>query len=291
MISFSKLGNYGRLGNQLFQYAFIRTTANRLGTEFYCPRWDGDDFFDLHDSNTRVASPSGITNKFDPGPQAGFTAEALKILNHTEIQGFFQSEKYYNDKETVRNWYSFKEAVVAPVNKVYSSEYLRDVVSLSLRIDSDYAATREYFPLAPIAYYQRALQRVDRNAPLLIFADRPDLAAEFFKPLGARDMRFVTDLGTAQQLYLMTQCRANIIINSTFAWWGAWLNRRPDRSVIAPNEWCRPGVPNSISDILCDDWIKERATMPVWDNFQVWRLRYPLATLKRIQARRQQGGN
>ena len=103
MISFLKLGNYGRLGNQLFQYAFIRTTANRLGTEFCCPRWDGDDFFDLHDSNTRIASPSGITNKFDPGPQAGFNAEALKILNNTEIQGFFQSEKYYTDKETVRN--------------------------------------------------------------------------------------------------------------------------------------------------------------------------------------------
>ena len=49
MLSFSKLGNYGRLGNQLFQYAFLRMTARRLGTQFFCPKWDGDDIFNLND--------------------------------------------------------------------------------------------------------------------------------------------------------------------------------------------------------------------------------------------------
>jgi len=288
MISFSKLGNYGRLGNQLFQYAFIRTTAARLGTQFYCPKWDGDDFFSLRDADERATVSSGITKSFDPGEQAGFIAEALEVDDNTEIQGFFQSEKYYPDNEVVRDWYTFREQIAAPVDKSYSADYLREVVSLSLRIDTDYANTREYFPLAPISYYQNALKKVDAKAPLLVFADRPDLAREFFKPLGVRDLRFVTDLGAAQQLYLMTQCRANVITNSTFAWWGAWLNRRPDKSVIAPNEWCRPGVPNAISEILCDDWIKVRATIPVWDNFQVWRFRHPIATIQRVQAKRRQ---
>ena len=67
MISFSNLGNHGRLGNQLFQYAFLRTTAARLGTEFYCPQWDGDEIFDLHDREERVAMPSGITKNFVQG--------------------------------------------------------------------------------------------------------------------------------------------------------------------------------------------------------------------------------
>ncbi len=67
-------------------------------------------------------------------------------------------------------------------------------------------------------------------------------------------MRFATELSAAEQLYLMTQCRANVIINSTFAWWGAWLNRRPDRTVVCPEGRCCPGVPNAIRQILCDDW-------------------------------------
>ena len=60
MISFCKLGNYGRLGNQLFQYAFLRMTARRLGTQFFCPKWDGDDIFNLNDEGERASEPSGL---------------------------------------------------------------------------------------------------------------------------------------------------------------------------------------------------------------------------------------
>ena len=285
MISFSKLGHYGRLGNQLFQYAFLRTAAARLGTEFYCPKWDGDNIFDLDDTETRAKIPTGITRIFDQGPQAGFTIEALSIGNHTEIQGHFQSEKYYPNRETVLDWYAFKDEIKSAIARAYPAAYMQDVVSLSLRIDTDYANTREYFPLCPISYYQKALEMLGGRPPLLVFADRPDLAKEFFSPLAKQEMRFVTDLGAAEQLFLMTQCRANVIINSTFSWWGAWLNRNPDKAVISPSDWCRPGVPNGNRDTLCNDWVKLRSTIPIWDNFQVWRLRHPLATLKRVQSR------
>src|SRR4028119_1267925 len=99
MISFSNLGNYGRLGNQLFQYAFLRTTARRLGTQFFCPKWDGDELFNLNDEGERASEPSGIIHHFDAHPQPGFTSEALSIGDHTEIQGYFQSEKYFLDKQ------------------------------------------------------------------------------------------------------------------------------------------------------------------------------------------------
>lgn len=283
MISSSKL--YGRLGNQLFQYAFLRTTAARLGTRFYYPPWEGDDIFDLRDGEHRAAQATGITNLFDQGPQSGYTESALSIGDDTEIQGFFQSEDYYPDKVAVRDWYAFKAEVKERPNQRFSADYLRSAVSLSLRIDADYGATREFFPLAPLAYYRKALCHLQGKPPLLIFADRPDLAKEFFAPLGQREIRFVTELQAAEQLYLMTQCRANVIINSTFAWWGAWLNRRPDRTIVCPAEWCRPGVPNAIRQILCDDWFQVRSAIPVWDHFQMWRIRHPIATLNRIRAR------
>ncbi len=285
MISFTKLGNYGRLGNQLFQYAFLRVTAQRLKTQFFCPKWDGDDIFYLEDEGERVSTTSGIIHYFDSKPEAGFLPEALSIAEHTEIQGYFQSEKYYPDKQAVRNWYTFKEEIITEVKKLYGDILLSDCVSFSLRIDTDYNNIREYLPLYPISYYQKSLSVIKPKGYILVFADRPDLARDFFYPLRDYKMIFIDNLNAFQQMYLMTQCRANVITNSTFAWWGAWLNSHHEAVVVSPKYWNRPGVPNPIKDILCDDWVKIPGTRPILDNFQVWRIRHPLSTINRVSRR------
>jgi hypothetical protein len=288
MISFAKLGNYGRLGNQLFQYAFLRVTALRLQTTFFCPPWEGDEIFDLQDAPLRAGAPANIVHHFDPAPEGGFCSRTLEIADHTEIQGFFQSEKYYPDRALVRSWYSFRPEVIQTVERSFPRSLLQDAVSISLRLDKDYANTREYFPLYPRSYYLHGLKRAAAAGPVLVFADRPDLAKEFMSSLVRKNCIFIEGLSPRQQLYLMTQCRANVITNSTFAWWGAWLNSRPDRMVVTPSDWCRPGVPNAITDILPEDWVKVRGTVPGWDNFQVWRIRHFRDTLKRVLARRTQ---
>ncbi len=286
MISFSKLGNYGRLGNQLFQYAFLRLTAQRLNTNFYCPKWDGDDIFDLQDEDERASSPSNIIHTYPTGfINAGFTPEALSIADHTDMEGFFQSEKYYPDKQLVRQWYTFKHTIVEEVEELYGNILKCDCVSLSLRLDSDYANTREYFPLSPLTYYKKSLAVAKPKKFVLVFADRPDLAEKFLQPINDREFIFINNLNGPQQLYLMTRCRVNVITNSTFAWWGAWLNNHPEKMIISPASWCRPGVPNPVDDILCDDWIKIPCTLPIFDHFSVWRLRHPVATCNRIMNR------
>jgi hypothetical protein len=285
MISFSRLGFYGRLGNQLFQYAFLRTSAERLGVSFYCPKWDGDDIFDLNDSGLRSIAPEGIYIDFDAHPEAGYNIGALNIRDHTEIQGFFQSEKYFSDKMRVRSWYQFKNSIVEAVHEKFDIAHVESSVSFSARLDADYGSTREFFPLYPLSYYMDAYALLGGRGPIYVFADRPDLAKLFFAPMGHADIHFVEGLGAAQQLYLMTCCHANVITNSTFSWWGAWLNKNRSARVIAPAEWCRTGVPRDISNILCDDWTILRATVPVWDHFQMWRLRHPISTIKRIIAR------
>ena len=277
---------YGRLGNHLFQYAYVRSTARRLGTSFYCPPWDGQTIFKLGDENERAEAPSGIVHHFDPSPQAGFVPEAMQVGDHTEVRGFYQSEKYYPDKAAVRQWYTFNDEITAEVQSRYAHVPLEDCPSLSLRIDDDYGDSRVYFPLYPLSYYEKALSVVDARGPVVVFADRPDRAKEFFRPLASkRELIFVTDLKGPQQLYLMTQCRANIITNSTFAWWGAWLNAHPQRTIVAPSAWCRPGIPLPIHDILPDDWVKIRGTVPLWDHFQTWRLRHPGPSINKLIAK------
>jgi Glycosyl transferase family 11 len=286
MIAFSKLGNFGRLGNQLFQYAFLRVTAQRLKTAFFCPSWEGDRVFDLKDENIRALEPRGIVHHFDSAPQGGFCPRALDIVDNTEIQGFFQSDQYYPDKELVKSWYAFRSEIVASVDSRFPRSVLEDAASISLRLDKDYANTREFFPLYQPSFYRRGLERAATTGPVLVFADRPDLAKTFLASVVHGECIFVEGLNPHQQLYLMTKCRANVITNSTFAWWGAWLNLRDDRIVVAPSAWCRPGVPNAITGILSEEWTKVRGTMPLWDNFQVWRIRHFRDTIRRIRARR-----
>lgn len=287
MIAFSKLGNYGRLGNQLFQYAFLRDRAQRLGVQFWCPEWEGDQIFDLADQNLRASSPSGLYKKYNQSGGAGYTESALHIRDNTDIEGYFQSNRYYADEDAVRKWFSFKDEVKFSALKKYPDIDFSFALSLSLRLDSDYAATREFFPLYPLNYYQKSLGFFNKSGVVLVFADRLDLAREFLNKLPASD-RFIymEGLNPHEQLYLMSICgRGNIITNSTFAWWGAYLNLCKSARVVAPLEWCRPGVPVPIRGILPDDWCAVRSLRPIWDNFQLWRIRHPFATVKRILTR------
>jgi len=132
LISFSKLGNYGRLGNQLFQYAYLRGMAQRLNTTFHCPQWDGDRIFDLGDEALRAPSATGITSSFNPHPEVGYTDKALAISDGTEVEGFFQSECYYESRDEVLRWYTFKEEIAASVRARYPLEVCKGAATLSL---------------------------------------------------------------------------------------------------------------------------------------------------------------
>lgn len=287
MLTFTKLGNYGRLGNQLFQYAFLRSHAQRLGTTFWCPRWEGDDIFDLGDERERAAQPSPAKHSFDPGNEAGYCTSALSIQDNTEIQGFFQSERYYPCAQTVRGWYAFKPEIIRSARQRHARVEFDNAVSLSLRIDADYNNTREFFPLYPLAYYRKALALYPAAAQVIVFADRPDLAKAYFGDIGLdRDLYFVENTPPAEQLYLMAACGlGNIITNSTFAWWGAFLNAHPEARICTPAEWTRPGVPQPIADITPASWTHIKSLHPIFDHFQFWRIRHPVSTLKRLRTK------
>ena len=71
------------------------------------------------------------------------------------------------------------------------------------------------------------------------------------------DMTFVdwnTGADSWQDMYIMSQCKYNIIANSTFSWWGAWLNKTPDKIVIAPKQWMKEET--NQSDIIPETWIR-----------------------------------
>ena len=274
MIGFTRFGELGRLGNQLFQYAFLRGMAKRLGVTFYCPRWVGDEIFLLDDRRERAEHAQEFQYSYkEPAGNPGFNAEAMRILDGTNIAGFFQSEKYFHNKEEVRRWYTFVEPIRAIKKKFEHVDFTR-AVSLSLRIGDDYDIYRHWFPLYPLRYYENALRLVNKKDVILIFSDCPDRARVFFSKLKYGNVEYVEDGTAVEQMYLMSQCHDNIITNSTFSWWGAWLNAAENKTVVMPREWFRPGSDRSNSTIRCENWTAIRGTNPFFDRYLVWSLRF-----------------
>lgn len=283
MIAFTQFGvpPWGRLGNQLFQYVFLRRTAARLGTKFYIPSWQGDGLFDLHDSALRADSPSGLVLKYqEPWENCGFNPEALEIKDGADITGYFQSERYFGDREEILEWFSFKKEIAgAPLPAGID---IGSAASLSLRIDDDYNEKRDLYPLYPLSYYERALAVLGPAVKhVLIFSDRPDRARRFFFGLKRKDAVFIEGLKDHEQLRLQSLCRFNVITNSTFSWWGAYLNRVPGRRILCPESWFRPGHLTRNPDIICKGWETLKVSaLP----FSVWRIKNKAAGTLRSES-------
>lgn len=283
MISFPDMGvpPWGRLGNQLFQYAFLRAAARRLKTRFYCPPWDGERIFLLNDSEERAPAVEGVRKKYaEPWENCGFDLEAAQIEDGTEVTGYFQTELYFPSREEVLGWYTFRPEILESVRKRYPEACSGSAVSLSLRIADDYNEKRDLFPLYPCSFYESALERLGDPRPVLVFTDSPERARAFFRPLLRRGPLLIEDASPAGQLCLQSLCRYNIITNSTFAWWGAWLNQTSGKRVICPLPWFRPGHRTQNHHIVCRGW--EAVRVPVLP-LSLWRWKkYGSAAARKI---------
>jgi len=101
MLSYSKLGKQNlRLGNQLFQYAFLRTQSKKLGVKFYCPKWIGDEIFNLNDESLRKNNfeivKQNIQNNYKELAVNRFNKDPIDIKDNTEMEGYFESEKCFD---------------------------------------------------------------------------------------------------------------------------------------------------------------------------------------------------
>ncbi len=86
------------------------------------------------------------------------------------------------------------------------------------------------------------------------FSDNPDMAKKIFYDRNIIWLNLNSEEYAYNDLYLMTACKHNIIANSSFSWWGAYLGQREGKIVVAPSKWTNT---NNICDIWCDDWIKK----------------------------------
>jgi hypothetical protein len=282
VISFQSFGHMGRLGNQLFQYAFVRTAARRLAVPFHCPRWIGDDVYQLDDAAERAPRAEGIGRQLVERRELRCVTCPV-VRDGMDVSGYFQSPHLF-DRDEARRWFSLRPAIAATVNERFGHLDLSRAVGLHLRL-GDFVTkpatyVRHYVP--PRRYFAEALRRIPSDCHMVLSSDQPDEALARLGPLltarcAAAGCTVLRDNRDYEDLHLLSRCRHLICSPSTFSWWAAWL--RPagtDGVVCVPREGLfrqAMSVPGEPEMLWQQPGWTPLAALPRWD-WQYWRARY-----------------
>lgn len=235
-VYFKKLGEYGRLGNCMFQVACTVALALRNNDSFGFPyNWQYKEQFNIpQDSFIKNIVPSSVYNE----PHFHYTK--IPYNKNIDLTGYFQSSKYFDDFAPIIKQY------LAPK---YTHERL-EVSSIHVRRD-DYLKYPQHHPTLEMDYYEKAMGLV--GGKFLIFSDDTKWCKQHF--IG-NSFEFSENNNNIKDLVLQSKCINNIMANSSFSWWGAYLNENPNKKIIAPKKWFGPALSaHNTDDLYCKDWI------------------------------------
>jgi hypothetical protein len=267
MLAFNHLGQLGRLGNQMFQYAALRGIAANRGYDFCIPN-----------HNQVVKDPYGFDLKielFYPFNMVNVRSHNIKLLDRgyapvaeerhfhfdenlfnmcpdeISVAGFFQSEKYFKNIESqIREDFSFKDQILNPCKEMIES--VGDAISLHVR-RTDYLTNPNHTSL-DLDYYAKALEMFGSDIPVVVFSD--DIEWCKSQKIFDSDRFMISESNDHYvDLCLMTLCKYHIIANSSFSWWGAWLSNSDQ--IVAPMKWFGPGNSDkNTNDLIPEKWMR-----------------------------------
>ncbi len=266
----------GGLGNQMFQYAFYLSLKKRhpftwfsldLEESLYCHSGFQLDTI-THAHTLKKYKLYCFIKKTFPK----LIKHSYKIIQEYSLEyrkeyltqkhilslydGYWQSEKYFtNISSKVRKSFCFrKEFLNEQSKRLLATLHKNTTVSVHIR-RGDYLNLTNRLGICNLEYYDNAIKYIKEriNHPqFIIFSDDMPWVKEHLHEPDATYVDWNQGKDSWQDMYLMSQCSHNIVANSSFSWWGAWLNDNPDKIVIAPKKWfCYS--PNY--DILPPNWI------------------------------------
>ncbi len=256
----------GGLGNQMFQYAYGRT-LELAGKKIIF----NTSFFNGTKSKIDTAREFKLNN-FNIKTRANFVNKQSPIINLinkllTKLRlkekgfGYWQSEKYFKNIESnIIEEFTLKKQLDSKFNNIIKQMTNTPSVSLHIR-RGDYVndpKTKAFHNVCHLEYYTSAIDIIKasiNNPTFFIFSDDIDWVSENLEIL--YPCFWVSNLEGEdyEELILMSQCKHNIISNSSFSWWGAWLNQNPNKIVVAPKQWFVNKASDEI-DILPPEWIR-----------------------------------
>lgn len=248
-ISFNRLGQFGRLGNQMFQYAALKGIARHRRLDFTIPfSPELNDWMDHQLSKYFYLDKSlhvQILNNQNERWESHFHFDQSLFEtcdDETDLMGYFQTDRYFSHiRDELLDDFEIKQKFEKPLD-----EY----IALHVR-RGDYVNQPQFHPTCSVEYYLDALGRMP-ELPVVVMSDDIEWCRKFIPA-----QVYLEGTSNIHDLYVMTEANHNIIANSSFSWWGAWLNQNPDKIVISPENWFGSSYSHyNMEDIRPTEWIR-----------------------------------
>ena len=270
----------GGLGNQLFMYALGRSLAHknktklkldvpaevmtsdsigryRLGVFNIQENFATDEQLNeikKGNSNFKIVVEKNIQEWL-----TGYDPTVLENDGDVYLRGYWQCEKYFKEiEDIIRREITLKKPF-GKISAQWKEKILSAECAVSLHVRrGDYIEplVRNFAGMLPLEYYQTCIEELkksEKNFTVFVFSDDLAWAKENLK--FNVPVEFVEGCEEDhEEMFLMSLCKHNIMNHSTFSWWGAWLNKNPNKKVFTPTPWMRNKWGNI--DTVPDDWIK-----------------------------------
>ncbi len=259
----------GGLGNQMFQIASTYSHAKKHGDRVV---------FNLSNSHTPLQGENSSkykdkllqfpsdNNVYDVCTkvfvQPGHSFCELPYFPNLQLQGFYQTEKFFLEHKDeiigrfrvgLHSYNTKWDKVTTHLDEV-RDKVGKPVVAIHIR-RGDYLKFKGIHDPCPVEYYNQSMDIMKEKIGdfhAYFVSDDINWCREIFEGHGS----FSEYTDELEDMMLMVNSDHNIIANSSFSWWGAYLNTNPDKVVIGPEKWFGPRGPQDTDDVIPNDWIK-----------------------------------
>jgi len=266
---------HGELGNNLFQLATCLSIKDAINVDYeisasrHC--WISNEDrpievsklfshkFNFVNSYSQEYGHYRHPDLFEQdSPYYTFAYSPIPHEDNVKLNGYFQSGKYFENikDKLVNDYFAFNPDTIDYINDKYKS-ILPNSIAIHFRGGGDRSLCSDIFPLVPSEYYERALAIVYDSSNIQninVFSDKMSIAKEIFP----ESVNFIENESNITDLTFMSMCNHNILGNSTFSWWSAYLNKHKGHITVAPaNYWFGGSLKKlDIKDLFLDEWIK-----------------------------------
>lgn len=250
----------GGLGNQMFQISksitegLIHNIPVYFRLESYIPM-DGRQPNNYKDNIFR-----NVVFRNDIQPILRINETEFKYIDYnyifnepTEFFGYFQSSKNFKDKkEIIRDLFSPTEEFKEKIKNKYPKILEKDSVSIHVR-RGDYLNISDILPVVDKSYIDESLKTIGEYKNIFIFSNDKKWCEENLK---YENTTIIYDLEDYEELWGISLCNHNIMSNSSFSWWGSYINKNKDKKICVPSIWFGPKGEKEYDSIYEEEWIK-----------------------------------